>query len=319
MELFRIINNRLDSVERETFKLEKDIQSLVEGNLEAVFNLQFVSSEFKIGEFRIDTVAFDEEKNAFVLIEYKRGSNYSVVDQGYSYLSAMVNNKAEFILEYNEKLDQPLKRSEIDWSSSKVIFVSPAFSRYQRNSINFSDVPFELWEIRKFEKGLVAFEQIESNSNESIDKVIKKDDHSVMSAVSSEVSRNYTEADHVKKLSQGMMDLWSLLKERLESLSDTSLYAEKNYLALKSRKTNVCYIKFRKDGIRILISRGWTNSDGVKSRRFFTIDDPKRFAKEYSSKRKTGRESHDYKFYLSNNGQVDYAMFLIDQKHKSLS
>ena len=30
MELFRIINKRLDSVERETFKLEKDIQSLVE-------------------------------------------------------------------------------------------------------------------------------------------------------------------------------------------------------------------------------------------------------------------------------------------------
>ena len=29
------------------------------------------SSEFKIGEFRIDTLCFDKENNSFIIIEYK--------------------------------------------------------------------------------------------------------------------------------------------------------------------------------------------------------------------------------------------------------
>lgn len=71
-----------------------------------------------MGDFRIDTLAFDESSNSFVIIEYKKGNSYSVVDQGYSYLSTMVNNKAEFILEYNEKTNDVLKRNDVDWTSS---------------------------------------------------------------------------------------------------------------------------------------------------------------------------------------------------------
>ena len=150
MKLFQTTKSLLVPLEKDSFKLEKDIQQLVEANLETIFGFQFVSSEFKVGEFRIDTLAYDESSNAFVIIEYKRGSSYSVVDQGYSYLSTMVNNKAEFILEYNEKTETSLKRNEVDWTSSKVVFVAPSFNSYQRNSINISDVPYELWEIRKF-------------------------------------------------------------------------------------------------------------------------------------------------------------------------
>jgi len=65
----------LEPIERDSFKLERDIQSVVEKNLETLFSLQFVSSEFTVGEFRIDSLAYDEERNAFVLIEYKRGTN----------------------------------------------------------------------------------------------------------------------------------------------------------------------------------------------------------------------------------------------------
>lgn len=33
---------------------------------------------------RIDTLAYDNERQAFVIIEYKRSSSYSVFDQGVS-------------------------------------------------------------------------------------------------------------------------------------------------------------------------------------------------------------------------------------------
>ena len=38
-----------------------------------------------------------------LLLSTKKNSALSVVDQGFSYLSAMLSNKAEFIVEYNEK------------------------------------------------------------------------------------------------------------------------------------------------------------------------------------------------------------------------
>ena len=102
MELYSIKRNKLNNVRLNPFKKEREIQDLVEENTETLFDVDFVSSEFKIGEFRIDTLCFDNETNSFVIIEYKKGSSYSVIDQGYSYLSLMLNNKSDFILEYNE-------------------------------------------------------------------------------------------------------------------------------------------------------------------------------------------------------------------------
>ena len=87
MDLYSIKGDRLNSVELKSFKKEREIQELVEKNTETLFDVDFVSSEFKIGEFRIDTLCFDNETNSFVIIEYKKGSSYSVIDQGYSYLS----------------------------------------------------------------------------------------------------------------------------------------------------------------------------------------------------------------------------------------
>jgi hypothetical protein len=63
---------------------------------------------------RIDTLAFDPESRAFIIIEYKRDRNFSVIDQGMAYLNLMLNNKTDFILEYNERITTPsLKREDI--------------------------------------------------------------------------------------------------------------------------------------------------------------------------------------------------------------
>lgn len=155
MLLYKNSSKSLYKVKEEKFQLEKEIQSICENNLEKIFGLTFVKSEFSINNFRIDTLAFNEETKSFVIIEYKKVKNYSVIDQGYGYLSSMLNNKADFIIEYNESLDKNLKRNTVDWSQSKVIFVSPSFTNYQKESINFKDLPIELWEVKKFENDFV--------------------------------------------------------------------------------------------------------------------------------------------------------------------
>lgn len=126
------------------FSLEKDIQIIFEKNLSSFINLQFVKSEFAVKNNRIDTLAFDEESKSFVIIEYKRSKNFSVIDQGFSYLNLMLDYKTEFIVEYNETKNKNLKRNEIDWSQSKVIFVAPSFTQFQKQSSSFKDLPIEL-------------------------------------------------------------------------------------------------------------------------------------------------------------------------------
>ena len=131
MPIFNLKNNQLERVKERKFKLEKEIQTLTEGNLNVILGLEFVKSEFPLKNFRIDTLAFDNENKSFVIIEYKRDKNFSVIDQGYAYLSLMLNNKSDFILEYNENKSSTLKRDDVDWSQSKVIFISPSFTNYQ--------------------------------------------------------------------------------------------------------------------------------------------------------------------------------------------
>jgi len=141
MKLYKINGRTLEKVINDPFKLEKDIQELVEGNTRTLFGLEFVRSEFSVDNFRIDTLCFDPESRSFTIIEYKKDKNFSVIDQGYTYLSLLLNNKAEFILEYNELTEQTLKRGDVDWSQSRVIFISPRYTSYQKHSVNFKDVP----------------------------------------------------------------------------------------------------------------------------------------------------------------------------------
>jgi hypothetical protein len=108
-------------------------------------------------------LAFDKESGAFVIIEYKKERNFSVVDQGVAYLNLMLNNKADFILEYNEAFSgQPLKRENVDWSQSRIIFIAPEFTRHQQYAIGFKDLGIQLWEVHKYSNGLLVFNEAKS-------------------------------------------------------------------------------------------------------------------------------------------------------------
>jgi len=318
MQLFQNNEGALSSVEKEAFALEKDIRSLVEPNMEALFDLEFVSSEFAVAEFRLDSLAYDEQNNSFVIVEYKKGHSYSVVDQGYSYLSVMLNNKAEFILEYNEKTGKQLKRNDIDWSSSRVIFVSPSFNTYQRNSVNFKDIPFELWEIRKFEGGLVALEQQISKSSESIENISGTSPDSVIKRVSDEVKVS-SEAQFISVLSEDIREVWEAFREKLLELPNTSAHTTKYYLSVKYEEAPLIFVKFRKKGIRCELPRGTTHSDGTVSKKFFEIDDPKKITRvsewAWSS---SGNKGSRYRFNIDQMNQLDYGMYLVKQAYEHM-
>ena len=139
------------------FSTEKDMQHFCESNLDRLLGLQFVASEFRVAQFRFDSVAYNPLTKAFIIIEYKNDRNFSVVDQGYSYISTLLNHKADFVLKYNHVFSLSKGLEDFDWTQVRVLFIAPSYTTYQMSSINFHDLPMELWRIKRYEQEIVQF------------------------------------------------------------------------------------------------------------------------------------------------------------------
>jgi predicted transport protein len=314
MKLFKVTNNTLKEVGRTNFKLEKDIQSLIEKNLKDVFNLEFIATEFevKLGaeKFRIDTLGYNKETKSFVIIEYKKVKDYSVVDQGYTYLSALINNKSDFVLKYINKTKTNLEPKDFDWSQSRVIFISPSFSSYQKNSVNFRDVPFELWQIQKYEDGHISLEQHIANSDQSIDGF--KQDNKIIDRLKGEIVVT-SETDLTSKTNEIASDAWAALKSHYLENADIELNVRKTYISFKKMNTAICYVKFQKTNLKIEILRGYeTKANG--SKKVLKISDPQKKCTEVVNTYANGDREIMCRFTVSSVKDVEYAKFLIDQK-----
>lgn len=304
MPLYKI-GERLDHIKETSFKFEKEIQKLTENNLSTVLKLEYIRSEFSLNNFRIDTLAFDKEANSFVIIEYKRDKTFSVIDQGYAYLSLMLNNKADFILEYNERQNQTLKRSDVDWSQSKIIFVSPIFTVYQREAINFKDLPIELWEVKKFENSTISFEQIiKTSAVESIKTISRNND--TVEKVSEEV-KVFTEQEHLSKAEFTIREFYEQFKERLINLDDNiTLNPRKHFIGYKIDGNTFCDIVILAKSLKVTLN--------LKSNE---LDDPKGIARDVSNVGHWGNGAYEIK--VSESDELEYIMSLIKQslkKHK---
>jgi predicted transport protein len=302
MKLFTLTNSKLSGIPTLPFKLEKEIQTIVENNLKELFELEFVRSELRIKNFRFDTLGYDNQNRSFVIIEYKRDTNYSVIDQGYTYLSLMLNNKSDFILEYNETKNKNLKRDDVDWSQSRVIFISPHFTEFQKQSINFKDIPFEIWEIKRYANGLIGFSQHKTSSDESV-STIESIENNEVKKVSREV-KVYTEdfLFESRKTSDEIKELYYSLKDRIMSLGEINVVPRLSYIGFK-RKTNFVDVDFQKNNLWL-----WLNLKKGD------LDDPKGLTGDVSGKGHYGNGDYELRIYPDTD--LDYVMFLIKQSFK---
>jgi hypothetical protein len=310
-QLFKLRNRNLTPLDSVPFKLEKEIQDIVEANTEELFGLRLVKSEFAVGDFRLDSLCFDEETKSFVIIEYKRDKSYSVIDQGYAYLSTMLNNKSDFVLEFNENFKDTLKRDEIDWSQSRIIFVSTAFSSYQKTSVNFKDVPFELWEISRFSNDTIALNQLSSTSKESI-KNVGKEKGTVIKSVSDEIEV-FDEDSHLSNVSSNVRNLYFELKERLFVWEGVDLRFKKAHISILNKNKVKAYLNIQKNQIKIhLLRRIDFKGDVTSQKVIFDLKDPNSL---FELKKGTHKEQYEY--LLKNDSDLDYLVMMIKQKYES--
>lgn len=300
MRIFNLNENNLTEIKEKYFNLEKDMQKLTENNLNKIFNLKLVRSEFELNNLRIDTLAFDEENKSFVIIEFKNDKNFSVIDQGYAYLSLMLNNKADFILEYNENSEENLKREDVDWSQSKVIFVAPKFTYYQQRAIHFKDLPIELWEISIYEQNLMLFNQLKTpESSESINTLNQNNEF--VKKVSTEI-KTYTEEEHLDRGSDETRGLYQELKEKILNLGDDiEIKPRKWYLGFK-KNTNFLDVEFQRSKLKLYIN--------LKKGE---LNDTEGFSRDVSEIGHWG--NGDYEIYLEDKEKLDYIIGLIQQSY----
>lgn len=302
MGIYRLKEKKLVSIPETSISLEKDIQKITEDNLETLFGLQFVQTEFQLHNLRIDTLAYDADTKSFVIIEYKKGKSYSVVDQGYAYLSLMLNNKADFVLEYNEQLNQTLKKDTIDWSQSRVILIAPSFSTYQLNAINFKNLPIELWQVEKYEGEIFSYTEIKASEESENIETISKDPN--ITKVSKEIKK-YTIDDHFKEGWEESRELFDSLRERVLDLDENILEKpQKLYISYKlpskGKFNNIIEVVGQSSGLRIFL-------DEYKNK----LSDPENITTDCS---KVGHwATGNSSIHISNEKDLDYAMYLINQ------
>ena len=229
-------------------------------------------------------------------------------------------DKADFLLRLSQHKNQVLQMKDVDWSQSKIIFVAESFNKYQKDSVNFDNLPFDLWEIKRFTNDTVVFNKHKSTSKESVGSFSDSKKNNALSDISKEV-KVYKEEDVISITNKKVLEKWQELKDSIIELAGTELEIKRNYISLvledKSYKT-IAYFNFQKNGIRMDFSRGNLKTDGTTSKNYFTLDDPKKIAKEASWTWKSGTKGTVYKVSIFENADVDYIMFLIKQKYKNL-
>jgi predicted transport protein len=298
MIIYNTTANKLVQVKEKPFKLEREIQSIFESNLQNIMGLLFVKSEFTIKNKRIDTLAYDKQTNAFIIIEYKRDKNYSVVDQGLTYLNLMLQNKAEFILTYNETLKDILHSKDVDWSQSRVAFVSPSFTDNQISASDFKDFGIELWEIKQFENNTISINTIKKSSGApSIKPLLENSEN--LKAVKENI-KVYTEEDHYSNGSDYTIELYEKFKSSILNLTDgIEILPQKYYIAFK-KGSNISDIEIQKKSLKIFINA-----------KKGTLDDPKDLVKDVSNIGHRG--NGDYQIQIENDKDLEYIMSLIKQ------
>lgn len=302
MPLYKYTSAAFSEIKEKSFKLEREIQQMFEANLPQIMGLEMVKSEFIIKDHRIDTLAFDLQAKAFVIIEYKREKNSSVIDQGFTYLSLMLQNQADFILEYNETQAKNLKRDDVDWSQTKVVFVSQGFTPNQRDAVNFKDLAIELWEVKRYENDSVSIIPIrKSHASVSIKTVMK---NSPEFKEVTEKIKEYSEENLLKGKTDDVVELYESYKNAILNLdTDIEVRPQKWYVSLRKANNHVCAVEIQKSGIKIIINVPKGH-----------LDDSKQLTRDVSSIGHFG--NGDYEIKVVDTKYLEYIMSLIKQAIK---
>jgi predicted transport protein len=191
-----------------------------------------------------------------------------------------------------------MKRDDVDWSQSRILFVSPHFTENQIQSTNFRDLAIELWQVKRFSNQSLLINQIKkSNHAESIKPLTKQNEE--LKQVTSEIIV-YSEQDHLKNADEAIKELYEKLKNALLNLNPNfEIKPSKVYIAFKLGK-NIVDLLPQKKSLKI-----WLNA------KFGTLQDGKAIARNVANVGHLG--NGDYEIIMQDDSELEYILSLIKQ------
>jgi predicted transport protein len=164
LKLFRIDKGTAVELQGSALALEKPLQTLIEQNMDVLFGVRLVASEYSTGKKhggRIDSLGLDENGSA-VIFEYKRSVNENVINQGLFYLDWLLDHRAEFELLVIKEFG--LGAEQIDWSGPRLICVASDFTRYDEHAIAQINRSIELVRYRDYHGEFLTLDLVASTS-----------------------------------------------------------------------------------------------------------------------------------------------------------
>ncbi|MFG2964902.1 MULTISPECIES: transporter [unclassified Streptomyces] len=167
LKLFRtdVAKNGLTEVTARLAEAEADVQGFVEAHMETLLGVRFLASEYGTGSVhggRIDSLGLDENGSP-VVVEYKRGTDAGVINQGLFYLAWLMDHRAEFERLVRDRLGVTAA-SQVLWSGPRLICVAGDFTRYDVHAVREHRRPIDLVRYRLFGDDLLGLETVASVS-----------------------------------------------------------------------------------------------------------------------------------------------------------
>ena len=245
MPIFEITENKLLPVEQKNFSLEKDLQTLIEGNLETVFNCRLIATEFSTGAQhagRIDSLALSEEDNP-VIIEYKKVESSELINQSLFYLHWIQDHKGDFEITVQKVLGNDIN---VDWSNVRVICIAPNYKKYDLHAVQVMGANIELWKYRLFTNNTLYLEEVFHNTKPVTSTTITNGKNPVMveagkKAALVRATATYTFEEHLEGKSKQIQELMHSIREYVTGLDSTiEEVPKKFYVAYKASQNIVC-------------------------------------------------------------------------------
>lgn len=259
IKLFKV-KPEVKALEASTVLLEKELQNLIESNMEQFFGVKFLKSEFVITSGRMDSIGIDENYSP-VIFEYKRSINENVINQGLFYLDWLLDHKADYKLLVIDRYGTETAE-KIDWSVPCVICIANDFTRYDIHAVNQMQRNIKLVKYKKYSDDLILFEHVNTPVA----------GHSSDNEIVVTNTTNYAQKTHKEKLataSEIMRTLYDAVCDYIDSLGDDLIPNQlKLYLAYKKVQNVFCIEIYQ----RQIVVRVKLNPDTVNLEEGFTRD-----------------------------------------------
>ncbi len=227
MALFKINeDNNIKKLEIKQFNNERELQRICENNLEELFQVRFIDTEFKFGDEysgRLDTIGIDYEGNP-VIIEYKLDKNSAVLSQALFYMDWLVNHRGDFEVVAKNKLGNNIK---IKWDNPKMILVAQDFNKYDKYAVNQINYDIYLYKYIAYKTGELYLENINAQENKKY--YIPTNNNQNIDNKNKYIRKEY---DYNYHLTKGNSDIQSLLNELNEKILNLSDQIEVRYLQI---------------------------------------------------------------------------------------